>query len=343
MRLTRREFIQASLATAGMLVAGCATQSATPVTSAMVVRKAKPAGPAKGDWVASTCQGCTQWCAIQIFVEEGRAVRVRGNPLSKTNHGYVCPRGHLIPQQVYDPDRIKVPMKRTNAQKGRGIDPKFVPITWDEALDTDRRQDDRAAQEQRGAQARLHARPLLADFDRAPLRRAAKDLRHDQLLLAQRDLRRSREDGSRADAGLLRLPRLRPREDQLPRDLGLRSARVQPHGPQHDRALPRDRGARHGDHRRPAPLQRRREVAGVAAGQARHRRRTGRCDGPRAADRRTVEPRVRRRLQGRQEPVRRRTGGGRGGLRREGDPSVSSNGGISSSRTARRPGPRRKR
>ena len=86
--------------------------------------------------MASTCQGCTQWCAIQIFVEDGRAVRVRGNPLSKTNHGYVCPRGHLIPQQVYDPDRIKVPMKRTNPAKGRGVDPKFVPITWDEALDT---------------------------------------------------------------------------------------------------------------------------------------------------------------------------------------------------------------
>jgi len=84
--------------------------------------------------VASTCQGCTQWCAIQIFVQNGRATRVRGNPLSKTNHGYVCPRGHMIPQQVYDPDRIKVPMKRTNPAKGRGIDPKFVPISWDEAL-----------------------------------------------------------------------------------------------------------------------------------------------------------------------------------------------------------------
>jgi anaerobic selenocysteine-containing dehydrogenase len=136
MRLTRRQFIQASFATAAMLAAGCATQATSPVTSAMAVRKAKSAGPAKGDWVASTCQGCTQWCAIQIFVAEGRAVRVRGNPLSKTNHGYVCPRGHLIPQQVYDPDRIKVPMKRTNPAKGRGVDPKFVPITWDEALDT---------------------------------------------------------------------------------------------------------------------------------------------------------------------------------------------------------------
>jgi anaerobic selenocysteine-containing dehydrogenase len=135
MKLTRREFLQASAATAAWLVAGCATLPGDPVTSAMVVRKPKAAGPATGQWVATTCQGCTQWCAIQIFVQEGRAVAVRGNPLSKTNHGNVCPRGHLIPAQTYDPDRIKVPMKRTNPQKGRGIDPKWVPITWDEALD----------------------------------------------------------------------------------------------------------------------------------------------------------------------------------------------------------------
>ena len=133
MKLTRREFLKVSVVTAGnLMVVGCAMQ---PVTSAMEVRKARPASPAKGEWVSTACQGCTQWCAIQIFVQDGRAVRVQGNPLSKTNHGYVCPRGHLIPQQTYDPDRIKVPMKRTNPLKGRGVDPKFVPISWDEALD----------------------------------------------------------------------------------------------------------------------------------------------------------------------------------------------------------------
>src|SRR5512134_2457815 len=138
MKLTRRNFLKASVIAAGAVVTGCATRPMTgePVTSALAVRKAKDAAPGTGEWVASTCQGCTQWCAIQIFVQDGRAVRVRGNPVSKTNHGYVCPRAHLIPQQVYDPDRIKVPMKRTNPQKGRGVDPKFVPITWDEALDT---------------------------------------------------------------------------------------------------------------------------------------------------------------------------------------------------------------
>lgn len=134
MRLTRRGFIKASAATGGaMLAAGCAT--AKPATSAMgKAEKAK--GESAGKWIANTCQGCTTWCPIEIFVQDGRAVKVRGNQLSKANSGYCCVRGHLILQQIYDPDRIKTPMKRTNPQKGRGIDPKFVPISWDEAMDT---------------------------------------------------------------------------------------------------------------------------------------------------------------------------------------------------------------
>lgn len=130
MKLTRRTFIQASVATGGLLITG------VPVTSAMTLRKAKDAAPAKGEWVSTACQGCTQWCAIQIFTQNGRAVKVRGNPLSKATNGNVCSKAHLIPQQTYDPDRLKGPMKRTNPNKGRGVDPKFVPISWDEALDT---------------------------------------------------------------------------------------------------------------------------------------------------------------------------------------------------------------
>lgn len=90
---------------------------------------------AYGRWTASTCQGCTSWCPVQVRVVDGRAVELRGNPLALANHGQICPRPHLALQQVYDPDRIKVPMKRTNPNKGRDEDPKFVPITWDEALE----------------------------------------------------------------------------------------------------------------------------------------------------------------------------------------------------------------
>jgi anaerobic selenocysteine-containing dehydrogenase len=116
------------------LAAAAVKDKGAAARNAFIPRKARPSTPAKGTWVASTCQGCTQWCALQLFVSDGRVTRVRGNELSKCNHGYCCPRGHLITQQTYDPDRVKVPMKRTNPMKGRGIDPKFVPISWDEAM-----------------------------------------------------------------------------------------------------------------------------------------------------------------------------------------------------------------
>lgn len=133
MKLTRRNFIKASAATGGIVLAGCA--AGKPATNAMSEATAQPKSPGKGDWVATTCQGCTAWCPVEVFVQDGRATKVRGNQLSKANSGYCCPRGHLIIHQLYDPDRIKTPMKRTNPKKGRGVDPKFVPISWDEALD----------------------------------------------------------------------------------------------------------------------------------------------------------------------------------------------------------------
>ena len=89
-----------------------------------------------GQWKPTTCQGCTSWCAIQAYVDDGRVVKVRGNPHSKVNMGNCCSKCHFALQQIYDPDRIKTPMKRTNPKKGRNEDPKFVPISWGEALGT---------------------------------------------------------------------------------------------------------------------------------------------------------------------------------------------------------------
>lgn len=88
-----------------------------------------------GKWVMSSCQGCTSNCAVRVYVQDGRAIKVEGNPNAKGNHGCVCPNAMLALQQQYDPDRVKYPMRRTNPEKGRGIDPGFVPISWDEALD----------------------------------------------------------------------------------------------------------------------------------------------------------------------------------------------------------------
>ena len=130
--LSRRSFVKASAAAGAAITVGTGL---SPELKALA-RTTGLTADDRGRWMPSTCQGCTSWCSKQIYVIDGRAVKVRGNPHSKVNMGAGCPRPHLAIQQVYDPDRIKTPMKRTNPKKGRNEDPQFVPISWDEALNT---------------------------------------------------------------------------------------------------------------------------------------------------------------------------------------------------------------
>ena len=75
---------------------------------------------------------------MKVEVEDGVAVRVESNYDIRGQHpggGRVCVKAYGLIQKTYNPNRIKQPMKRTNPKKGRGEDPRFVPISWDEALD----------------------------------------------------------------------------------------------------------------------------------------------------------------------------------------------------------------
>ena len=85
--------------------------------------------------ISSACQGCLSNCPVLVTVEGGRAVRVRGNAASAATGGGVCPALAITLEQEYDPDRVTTPLRRRNPRKGRGVDPKFESVTWDEALD----------------------------------------------------------------------------------------------------------------------------------------------------------------------------------------------------------------
>ncbi len=90
--------------------------------------------PNSGKWVGTTCNGCTSFCAKQVYIQDGRALNIRGNEFSKVHGKASCPRQYLALQELYDPDRVRTPMLRTNPEKGRGIDPEFKPISWKEAI-----------------------------------------------------------------------------------------------------------------------------------------------------------------------------------------------------------------
>ena len=75
---------------------------------------------------------------LKVEVEDGIAKRIGANHDVGEAHpgcGRVCVKAYGLIQKTYNPHRLKQPMKRTNPKKGRGEDPGFVPISWDEALD----------------------------------------------------------------------------------------------------------------------------------------------------------------------------------------------------------------
>lgn len=132
--VTRRRFLQASGA-AGALGAvglgGGALTSLQPATA-----EAAPNTTFETKITKSICHQCPARCGIDVYTTNGRVHALWGNSDHPISNGKLCPKGPLGTYILYDPDRFKGPMKRTNPKKGRDQDPGFVPISWEEALDT---------------------------------------------------------------------------------------------------------------------------------------------------------------------------------------------------------------
>ena len=84
-------------------------------------------------WIPTVCNMCFCCCAIRVHRVDGVVVQIEGNPDSPVGEGRVCAKGAAAMMQLYDPNRITRPMKRTNPEKGIGIDPGWKEISWDEA------------------------------------------------------------------------------------------------------------------------------------------------------------------------------------------------------------------
>ncbi|OGA28053.1 MAG: molybdenum enzyme, large subunit,related to phenylacetyl-CoA: acceptor oxidoreductase [Betaproteobacteria bacterium RIFCSPLOWO2_02_FULL_65_24] len=85
-------------------------------------------------WVPSSCSLCYASCSILAHRRDGVVVKIEGNPQSVVGKGRLCGKGASGLATHYDPNRLNVPLKRTNPQKGIGIDPGWQEISWEEAL-----------------------------------------------------------------------------------------------------------------------------------------------------------------------------------------------------------------
>ena len=75
--------------------------------------------------IPTFCNGCGNRCAIFALVKNGRLWRLEGNPEANGNLGSICARGHGYVHDLYNPDRIRSPLKR--------VENRLEPISWEQA------------------------------------------------------------------------------------------------------------------------------------------------------------------------------------------------------------------
>ncbi len=129
-KISRREFINA----AGIGTAAAAVLTGCGPLSRYVVREPYTRMPeytynGQSTYYATTCRECPAGCGVVVRTEQGRALKVEGNPVNPINQGKTCSRGQAALQGLYNPDRIQNPVRRT----GRSTQ-NLTDITWDEAV-----------------------------------------------------------------------------------------------------------------------------------------------------------------------------------------------------------------
>lgn len=130
-KFTRRDFIKSSSVLGGM--AAVAGSISLPFKSSPV-QAATPANAKDEKVVWSACTvNCGSRCPLRMHVVDGEIKWVETDNTGDDTYGQhqvrACLRGRSMRRRVYNPDRLKYPMKRVG-KRGEG---KFKRISWDEA------------------------------------------------------------------------------------------------------------------------------------------------------------------------------------------------------------------
>ncbi|WP_213299297.1 molybdopterin-containing oxidoreductase family protein [Paraburkholderia sacchari] len=87
---------------------------------------------ARAEFARAVCpHDCPDTCAMRVTVENGKAIKVSGDPDHPPTQGVLCTKVTRYAERVHHPKRLTQPMKRVG-RKGEG---RFEPISWDEACE----------------------------------------------------------------------------------------------------------------------------------------------------------------------------------------------------------------
>lgn len=126
LRIARRDALKAGGAAAAALGLG---GSATYLTSFDAAGQARSL---EVEEVPTACWIGKMDCSAVAKKVGGRVVKYEGNPDDPRTDGALCPKGQAQIEQVYNPYRVKAPLKRTN---GKGQHGEWQEIGWSQAME----------------------------------------------------------------------------------------------------------------------------------------------------------------------------------------------------------------
>ena len=80
--------------------------------------------------VRTICRACLNNCGMIAHVRDGKVVKLEGDPDDPMNKGAACAKGLAGIQALYNPNRIKYPMKR----RGERGSNDWERISWEQAI-----------------------------------------------------------------------------------------------------------------------------------------------------------------------------------------------------------------
>jgi molybdopterin-containing oxidoreductase family iron-sulfur binding subunit len=106
---SRRDFMKLGSLAAMMSLIACGQRPVEKIVP--YSQQPEEVVPGLANYYASTCSECPAACGIVAKTREGRPIKLEGNPDHPLNRGRLCTRGQASLFNLYDPDRLRYPLK----------------------------------------------------------------------------------------------------------------------------------------------------------------------------------------------------------------------------------------